>query len=733
MSEDHLLRDLNPDQRAAVTHGDGPQLVLAGAGSGKTRVITHRIAWLVRERDEDPARIVAVTFTNKAAAEMRERVENLLQIYPLPAFVGTFHRYSLVLLRRWGGRLGLARDFAILDTSDQLQLVKQALEHAGLSERTYTPRSVLAAISSAKNRLVDPAEFEREATSFAQRKIAPVYRRYQYLLKQVSGVDFDDMISFAVELLENDEEIRERIRWQVRHLLVDEFQDTNHAQLRLIRAVIGEGGNLTAVGDEDQGIYRWRGAELDNILDFEASFPGATLRKLEQNYRSTQNILDASGALVACNVHRRGKRLWTEEGAGDRLTLYKAGDEVEEARWLVDRIQELRRDGLPLSQIAVLVRTNAQTRSVEEELLRQEVPYTLVGGTRFYERAEIKDVVAYLRFLRNPRDTYSLLRIINQPPRGIGKATLDLLQDEAARLGQPQWDVIQLDELQNFSARAANALREFHKLIVELREAARELPLPELLERLLHETGYVDLFDRNDPDGQARLENLEELLSAAQELTDALLPEEEGSDPLTAFLDHVSLVSDIDSWQADAGVSVMTLHSAKGLEFEAVLVAGLEDGLLPHFNAQGTPEDVEEERRLLYVGMTRAREKLMLSCCRRRRIAGRFQDQKQSPFLDEIPDELVEVVESPSLFRHDRATGVQAFFGRGPSAGRSYVAADEVPFGEVQQGSRVRHPSLGEGVVLEVDGDGADAKLTVFFDRAGKRRLMARYANLEPV
>ncbi len=742
MSRLDLEQELNPDQIAAVTHGEGPQLVLAGAGSGKTRVITYRVAWLVEEKDEDPGRIVAVTFTNKAAAEMRERVEDLLRLYPLPAFVGTFHRFSLSLLRRYGERVGLQRDFAILDTKDQTDLVKRALEKEGLSDKSFSPRAVLSAISGAKNQLIEPDQYETQAEGYFSRKVAPLYRRYQGLLRQVSGVDFDDMIGLAVKLLEEDDDLRERTRERTRHLLVDEFQDTNHAQLRLVSALAGEDGNLTAVGDEDQGIYRWRGADLDNILDFEEAFPGAMLRRLEQNYRSTQNILDASGALVSHNQRRHGKRLWTEAGGGEKIQVYKAADEIEEAKWVVNTLQSLRGD-LPLREMAILVRTNAQTRSLEEELLRQEVPYVLVGGTRFYERAEIKDVVAYLRFLRNPRDTFSLLRIINQPPRGIGKTTLEMLQDEASKRGQLLWDIVYHDELGNFPTRSANALRAFRDLIVGLREAAQELSLADFLEKILHDTGYADLYDREDPDGQSRLENLEELLSAAQDFTEGLTGvDRQETDDLTAFLDHVSLVSDLDTWQAESGVSVMTLHSAKGLEFSTVFVAGLEDGLLPHFNAQESEEDVEEERRLLYVGMTRARRRLFLSCCRRRRIAGRFQDQDESEFLEEIPPNLLEVTHSPSLFDRDRGRGARSFFnrrGRGSArhgGGRDtrYVPVeDDVPFGGVQQGTRVRHPTLGEGVILTVDGSGPDAKLSIYFDDAGKRRLIARYANLEMV
>ncbi|MFL6291035.1 MAG: ATP-dependent helicase, partial [Thermoanaerobaculia bacterium] len=699
---------------------------------------------------------------------MRERVEDLLGLHPVPTSVGTFHRYGLILLRRYGERVGLRRDFAILDTSDQLGLVKEALAAEGLSETAFSPRSVLAQISGAKNKLIEPAAYESAATNFFEKKVASLYRKYQGLLGQASGVDFDDLLTLSVKLLSHDAEVKERIRYRTRYLLVDEYQDTNHAQLRLIQELIGPDGNLTAVGDEDQGIYRWRGADLDNILDFEKSFPGAEVRKLERNYRSTQTILDVSGALIANNIHRRGKRLWTEHGAGPKAELYKATDEGDEANWIVDRIQKLRHhQQYKLGDMAVLVRTNAQTRAIEDELLKREIVYSLVGGVRFYDRAEIKDLVAYLRVLRNPRDNFSLGRIINQPPRSIGKSTLELLRDRAVQLGQPIWDVVYLDDLGTLPARSATALRRFRDLIVGLQEASRDLPLPALLDRLLDDTGYAKLYNQDDPDDLARLENIQEFLSAAQEFTEASSYNQGDEDLLTAFLDHVALVTDLDSLQVEKGVSLMTLHSAKGLEFKAVVVAGLEDGLLPHFNSQGAREDIEEERRLLYVGMTRAREKLYLSCCRRRRIAGRYQDQMESPFLQELPDQLVEVHHSPDLYMGgrmpERAQSIYSFFGQAappqaaPARSSSFQPAprpsspspytprpqpsgrvvvpepDEsaVPRRPIKRGSRVRHPTLGAGVVLEMEGQGEEMRLTVFFEKAGKRKLVAKFANLE--
>ena len=560
--------------------------------------------------------------------------------------------------------------------------------------------------------------------------MAQVYRAYQQALVKSSAVDFDDMLRLSVKLLDKNPDLLERMRDRINYLLVDEFQDTNHAQMRMVHQLIGESGNLTAVGDEDQGIYRWRGADLDNVLEFERYFPGATVRKLERNYRSTQNILSASGALVAHNERRRDKSLWTDIGAGAPIDLYKARDDQDEARWVVNLLDELR-DEYPLSEMGILVRTNAQTRAFEEALLRREISYVLVGGTRFYERAEIKDLIAYLRALRNPSDSYSMLRILNRPTRGIGKGTQQLLETMAAEYGGSIWEALRQAEMTSLPARSAAALRKFRDLIQGLHEASEDLPLPALLDRLLEDTGYAKQYEKDDPDSQARLENIQEFLTAAQEYTEEVVARGEG-DELTAFLDHIALVADIDSWEAGRGVSLMTLHGAKGLEFAVVVVGGLEDGILPHFNASGTQDDLEEERRLLYVGMTRAKERLALTTCRRRRVAGRYQDQIESPFLAEVPADALEVSQSPELFADRRTAGVYKFFDRDVSKIPTLSPeAVQSAGGAVQRGSRVRHPTLGEGVVLEVEGSAATGKLTVYFDLVGKRRLAAKYANLE--
>ncbi len=726
---------LNPEQLAAVAHGDGPQLVLAGAGSGKTRVITYRIAWLVQERGVDPTKITAVTFTNKAANETKGRVEELLRVYPLPAFVGTFHRFALRLLRAYGERVGLPRNFAILDSSDQQSLVKKAIKAEGLPEKNFTPQGVLSAISGAKNRLLDEDAFERESRDFFSRRVALVYRRYQRMAREAGGVDFDDMIRLAVELLRGHQDIAARIRGRTQYLLVDEYQDTNHAQIGLIREVTT--GNLTAVGDEDQSIYRWRGADLGNILDFEKHFPEAEVRKLERNYRSPQNILDASGAVVAHNENRRGKTLWTDIGAGEKLHLYRGRDELDEARWTVTKLHEMEHE-VPLSEMGVLVRTNAQSRALEEELLRRKMPFALIGGMRFYERAEIKDLVAYLRLVHNPRDVYSLNRIVNRPPRGIGKSTHTALLKRAEELDKPVWDVLVDDDLAGFPVRGASALLRFRDLIQGLLHDAEELPLPALLRRLLEVTSYTDLYQ--DEEDRARLENVGELVNAAQEFVEAHAYGSAEEDFLTAFLDHAALSSEAD---ADAGgqVSLMTLHAAKGLEFRLVVLAGLEEELLPHVNAGTLLEDIEEERRLLYVGMTRAKQRLYLTACQRRRRGGFYQDQRESRFLDEIPDDLLDVENSPELFqRHASAGNVHSFFGREAPPGpvrrpgrRRPAPTEEGPELAVKRGSRVRHAVLGTGRVLTIEGSGEDARLVVFFDKAGRRKLLAKYAQLEVV
>ena len=645
---------LNPRQLEAVTHGTGPQLVLAGAGSGKTRVITYRVAWLVQEQGVDPSQIAAVTFTNKAAAEMRERIEEpTRREEALPSSSGsrTFHSFGVRFLRMYGqSRVDSATTVgsSIFDTDDQMRLVKRAMKGANLSADAFRPRAVLSAISSAKNQLVGPARYEQDADDFFTRRVAPVYTQYQALLREAGGVDFDDMIRLSVLLFQRNDPIRKRLRARYRYLLVDEFQDTNHAQMELIHELAGDAGGLTAVGDEDQGIYRWRGAELANILEFERSFPGATVRKLEQNYRSTQTILDASGAVVERNENRRGKTLWTDGDTGDKLVLFRGRDEQDEARWVANLLRGFHDDeSLPYTDMAVLVRTNAQTRALEDAFLRNTIPYSLLAGVRFYERAEVKDLIAYLRLVRNPNDGLSFDRVLNRPARGIGKGTEKQLREIAEHARLTPWEALQKPELiDGIPARGRKALERFRDLMSDLVRLAEATPLPSLLRQILDATDFLAQFDPDDEDGQARRENIEELLSSAQEFTEKNAFGGETDDLVSAFLDHVALTSDTDGL-GGPGVTLMTLHSAKGLEFDTVVVAGLEEGLLPHFNAQTHPDDLEEERRLLYVGMTRAERRLMLTTCKRRRVAGTYQDREESRFLSEIPGDHVVVENSP--------------------------------------------------------------------------------------
>ncbi len=726
--------ELNPEQYDAVTHGEGPQLVIAGAGSGKTRVITYRVAWLIHEQEVDPRAVLAVTFTNKAAGEMRERIEKLLGLSRLSSFVGTFHRLSLDLLRKYGERVGVPPSFAIFDTDDQKKLVKQALKDEKLDPTRFPPRPMLTAISAAKNEMVGPDAFAGQAEGFFQERVARVYRRYQKLLEDAGGVDFDDMLVKAVRLVATQDDLKAVLRERVQYMMVDEFQDTNKVQLTLVRELIGEGGNLTAVGDEDQGIYRWRGADLDNILQFEKFFPGATVHKLERNYRSTGNILAAAGAVVGQNRLRRGKNLWTEGREGELLELYRAGDEQDEARWIVRTIGQLKDDYL-LQDIAILVRTNAQTRSLEEQLIRAKIPYSLVAGVRFYERAEVKDAVAYLRVLRNPDDDVSLDRILNTPARGIGKTTHEALKKTAKEFGTSQWGILTGNLPRGIATRSLKALERFRDLILELQESL-EVPPADLINLVLDRSGYGEFLRGKGDEAESRLENLQEFASAAQQFEE---DHPEMEDLLGAFLDHAALVSDIDGWHPEKGVSLMTLHAAKGLEFKAVFVAGLEDGVLPHFNAGEVPENVEEERRLFYVGMTRARERLFLSCCRRRRVAGRYKDQLESPFLDEVPEKYLVVHRSPELFS-GRSRGAASYFrssggrkrfaraGADPQARRASERLRRQTYG---RGRKVRHASLGDGVVLDVEGSGDDSKLTIFFEHAGRKKLVAKYAELE--
>ena len=899
----HLLDKLNPQQRAGVESVDGPVLILAGAGSGKTRVITHRIAYLIQERGVAPDSILAVTFTNKASAEMGERVDKLIGHSTLAKpLIATFHSFCVRMLRRdiealRIGNEGLTKTFAIYDESDQQSLVKQIMRRMGLDDKQLTPRVVLSKISWAKNHMIDPQEYYLQSADPMSEKVAHIFEAYRKELRKNNALDFDDLLLEAVRLLKSSAEVRERYNRRYRYLLIDEYQDTNRPQYELMKLLAGENKNVCVVGDEDQSIYSWRGADIRNILEFEKDFPNAQVIRLEQNYRSTQVILEAAGAVVARNSQRKGKHLWTEREGGALVGYYEAPDGENEALFVADYIQKyLRKAGAEHEdvRVAVLYRTNSQSRLVEEALRRYGISYTMVGGFSFYDRSEIKDLLSYLKLVQNPHDSIALQRVINTPARGIGKATLETLERIALETGSSTWNAIGRALAERLlPTRACIALDTFRKLIEDARamlapgfaekltadveeqegdasfeveaaapeeedtsfdfgndeqhgfafsdddvafDAAEFNPfaesvkkvepakprlsqssgwgtqgssseenapieavpgfrapgdaatLPELIRFIIDRSGYIRaLEEEGTPESISRIENLKELANAAQDA-------QERGETLDEFLDHAALVSDTDKYDADSRVTLMTLHAAKGLEFPLVLLAGLEEGLFPHSRTLNDPEQMEEERRLAYVGMTRAMDALVLTRARYRRRYGNDMPEASmaSRFLEEVPPALLEdlsggqrqasswggyagnYTQQPSRFeRREYDDGFEAsrhysyededqrpraqrsgtapvrnnvrkaggesldniaqfFGGRGNSSPRPKIEAAE-PKGAVgfKSGQRVKHPKYGEGVVFRREGDGEDAKITVQFTRFGVKKLVEKFAQLE--
>ena len=717
-----LLDGLNEQQREAVLTTDGPVLILAGAGSGKTRVITRRIAYLVRDKNVPSDAILAVTFTNKAAGEMKARTEALLPGAPLRSWISTFHSLCVRLLRREAEAAGLSRDFVIYDEDDQVQAVRAALKALDLPEKVNPPRRLLSRISARKNS--GRAAAEEDGDSVAAQTLARVSERYHETLRAANALDFDDLLLRTASMLAGNETVRESYRRRFRYVLVDEYQDTNRTQYELIRHLVGPHGNVTVVGDEDQSIYSWRGADIQNILDFEHDFPGARVLRLEENYRSSQGILDAASALVAHNEKRKGKTLRAVKATGEPVRLHQAGDEYQEAQWVVGRISSLRSRG----RAAVLFRMNAQSRLLEEALLRHGLPYVVVGGVGFYERKEVKDLLAYLRLIRNPADPIALRRVLNVPPRGIGARTVEEVERAAAERSISSWEALSaVDEEALLPARATLPLRRFREMIERLRAEAEGLGIKDLLSRILEVTGYAAALAQEDSqESQDRLENLAELLSAAADYETR-----DEAPTLAGFLDQVSLLADTDQIRDDAPVTLMTLHSAKGLEFESVFLVGLEEGLSPHTRSLSRPEALEEERRLLYVGMTRAMERLHLSWASSRQVFGQRRVSEPSRFLTEVPRERLEVT------GETRITPTWAPPRRPAGAPEPWRAAEiNVPptaagLGEVKPGSRVRHPLFGVGTVVRREGAGDDLKLTVSFLGIGAKKLVARYAGLE--
>ncbi len=700
---------LNPAQRAAVHHGDGPLLVLAGAGSGKTRVLTYRIAALIQARGVPPQRILAVTFTNKAAGEMRERVEHLVGPPVARAvWMGTFHAICSRILRRSGAPKGVDPRFLIYDTDDQRALLREVMRALDADDRQFPPAAVLAAIGRAKNELIDHVAFAARAETHRDEMIARLYAGYQRRLDECHALDFDDLLMRTVQLFRAHPAVLAEYQDRFRHILVDEYQDTNHAQFTLLSLLARRDRNVCVVGDDDQAIYRWRGADVRNILEFERDYPDARVVTLEQNYRSTRRILAAAAGLVRHNPHRHTKLLWTENAEGDPVTLFEAFDGYEEARYAGDLIQSHRAAGGHAGEIAILYRTNAQSRQFEEMFLRLGIPYQIVGALRFYERAEIKDLLAYLRLAYTRTDDASLRRVLNVPRRGIGDGTLRRLEGAARARGTTLWDGLRSAEEAGVGPQHRRAIAEFVGLVDYLAKYATDHAAREVLARAIDATGYRRMLEAEGTDeAYGRIENLDELLAVAEEVGVTT-----GEATLEAFLEHLALITDVDTWQERMDrVTLMTLHSAKGLEFPVVVLAGLEEGLFPHVRSMEEDAGVEEERRLCYVGMTRAKHRLVLTYAHQRAAHGTSRPGLPSRFLAEIPADLVARVATPKTATNDWP--------------------EDRPVPDVALGDLVRHKTFGAGRVLEVDGEGPRAIITVRFDSVGVKRLALGYAPLE--
>ena len=714
--------DLNEAQLQAVTHEGGALLVVAGAGSGKTRVLTRRIAWLIGERGVPPSAILAFTFTNKAAREMKDRIETLVGMAAArELWVGTFHAICARLLRREARHAGLPQAFTIFDREDQLSLLKQAAREADVATEDLKPGLILGRISDAKNAFVDPEGYLRAATSDIDRRVARVYEAYEQGLVRAGAVDFDDLIVRAARLLETDEDVRARYAGRFEQVLVDEYQDTNHAQFRLVAGFASVHGNVTAVGDDDQSIYGWRGADLSNVLDFERRFPRASVVRLEQNYRSTGNILAAASAVIAKNRARKGKTLWTTEGPGMSLRLILSGDEQAEGERLAREALRQRENGRLLRDVAVLFRTNAQSRALELAFRRAGVPYDLVGGVSFFDRKEVKDVLAYLRAALNPRDAVSFLRIMNTPKRGLGDKVRDRVE-EATRTGQAPGEALEaLIEAGALAGAATLKARGLLDLLDDMRARAQE-PADRLIEETLRRTEYLDWLDEAYPqDAPERRENVGELVVAARQFVEEARGED-GEGSLAGFLTEAALVADVDRWAAsDDRVVLLTMHNAKGLEFPVVIVAGLEEGLLPH-GSSVEDHEVEEERRLFYVALTRAEEEVILSAASFRRRYDRTGAAELSRFVREIPSELL-TVESPLISRPSIAGGFRDPGRRAASPSFPGTANLKDP----AVGKRIYHEKFGRGRVLSAEGQGEDKRYSIEFQDGETRKVLGRF------
>ena len=730
-----IFDTLNDRQCEAVNHTKGPLLITAGAGSGKTKVLTCRIAHLL-ELGVAPYRILAITFTNKAAKEMKERVQNLVGAQADSIWLSTFHSFCAKLLRfEIDGFHGYTRNFTIYDSSDQLVLIKDCLKKLNLDDKQFTPRSVLGTISAAKNVLMDAKTFAGQAEDFYQQKVSEAYALYQAKLKENNALDFDDLLFLAVRLLEEKDDVREKYQERFQYVLVDEYQDTNHAQYALTKILAAQWRNICVVGDADQSIYAWRGADIRNIIDFTRDYPDAASIKLEQNYRSTKTILNAANAVIDNNESRPRKTLWTENPSGNKVIHYQAQTEHDEADYIAGAIynrHEISHE--PYGDMAILIRTNAQSRVLEEKLMRYAIPYTMVGGTKFYDRKEIKDVLAYLRLLYNPEDSLSLTRIINVPKRNIGATMMEHVAAYAEGEGISLFEALSSPDAIPVTKRAQTSLENFAAMIFDLLNEIDGLDVLSLIEKVIKDTGYGEMLDKeaeHDPQGVSRKENVGEFLSVAKDYMDS---NPDGN--LQDFLENVALVSDVDDFESsESKVTLMTLHSAKGLEFPVVFLAGLDEGLFPHSRTLMDPEQIEEERRLAYVGITRAERQLYVTNAVTRTMYGRISAYMPSRFLGEIPPELVEEYKRKSAMPQSRMTSIP---GQQRVSILSKPVATSLPkkhavTDSFSKGDKVRHKIWGIGTVLDVIGDGPNMQMKIQFPTKGVRQVVVKFAPLEKV
>ena len=765
---ENLIDSLNDKQKEAVLATEGPCLVIAGAGSGKTKVLTHKIAYLMAEKYIKPWNILAITFTNKAANEMKERVQKLVGDAANDMWIGTFHSICVRMLRKFIDRIGFDTSFIIFDTSDQKTVVKECLKELKVDDKLFSDKSVMYEISNAKNDMLEPIEYATKYSGDYRREtIAKIYALYQDKLKENNAIDFDDIINFTIKILKNNNDVLDMYSDKFQYVLVDEYQDTNKAQFTLVTLLASKHGNITVVGDNDQGIYSFRGADITNILNFEKDFPGTRIIKLEQNYRCTGNILKAANAVIKHNTVKYDKKLWTENDDGNKPCIYSGDDEYDEASYIVRQINHLKTEEYyKYSDFAVLYRMNSQSRAIEDILRRENIPYKIIGGLKFYERKEIKDIIAYLRLIFNSADNLSLKRIINEPKRGVGKTSLDAVQETAEKNNISMYDVIKRSAEFGLNRVYTNT-REFVEQIEYLRSKKDEMKISDLIKETLNKTGYTKALElENTIEAQSRIQNLDEFLTVAIEFED-----EFADNGLAEFLEGITLTTDLDNTDtSEDSVTLMTLHSAKGLEFPVVFLVGMEEGIFPGFQSIGEEKELEEERRLFYVGITRAKEYLKLTCARRRTIFGSTSYNAVSRFIKEIPEDVLDGYEDvvgkngndefkdtgykweygnkniktynidtykiPTATASAKSNTTNASTGFAFRTAESFLKGLEkketkVDISQYQEGQRVYHKKFGEGVINKLEPEGDDFKVDISFDKSGNKRLMAKFAGLQ--